>query len=686
MLIPAWMITEEMKLTEHYKIYAEVFGIDVPLTQSQPTESTQGTYRTPSAPRLPNPATETVESSVLKRSTVIHFRLSSRQSARLTPPVPVPSTEKANEMILQDTIQVILAEHKTEEIEKLIEDPENVDDSSPPRHDDTSIPGTRLEPRNDKESPKVEIVQEKEEDTTKDTEVEPNKDTPMVDVTNIVTPVNVEDDKEDEITDELFELRRRVKGKNVEETRILPISSPTRSPRNLSTLVSSDTEKLQELTVTHPTPSSGSSEPKFTKTNRLLSLIKAKPNRFKRYKSFFHELQGRYGYLFAHLKKRFMSRKSSDQLADNLHDVMIETLPFLVKEKVMEQVKKKVPAQAHISSHIQNAIDNAIPSLVDASVRSYMSGHILHVHPAQVQSSSVPEQQHQLYLAMKADPLLQQQDIAIWLALQMKFEKTQVPQTACRYSAVRTRDQDDPHDDAHPEGENSAKRQKTSEYEAYVSGESSSGQVNVEEPGPSTSEIVARRANDFIMSITEPDYKNLNKNDIEDMYLLIVNNKVPDYANTGLLWSLSMFIRSSVIWERVHNFQLGIESYQQKINLTAPTITLTGIKEYDVFSIVYEPVHGIIYTNSKKEKRVMRHSEIHKFCDATLRRTLEGLKRYYNNVKYGYVQKELTNDEVEYLKLFEEEIEVRLNYRDQMRRWEMYVNGRPLGPRRERPE
>ncbi|GKG33266.1 hypothetical protein Tco_0430776, partial [Tanacetum coccineum] len=35
--------------------------------------------------------------------------------------------------------------------------------------------------------------------------------------------------------------------------------------------------------------------------------------------------------------------------------------------------------------------------------------------------------------------------------------------------AVRPRDQDDPHDDAHPEGENSAKRHKTYEYEAYVS-------------------------------------------------------------------------------------------------------------------------------------------------------------------------------------------------------------------------
>ncbi|GKF54512.1 hypothetical protein Tco_0161422 [Tanacetum coccineum] len=82
---------------------------------------------------------------------------------------------------------------------------------------------------------------------------------------------------------------------------------------------------------------------------------------------------------------------------------------------------------------------------------------------------------------MKNDPQLQQQDIAIWLALQMKFENLQIPQTTCRPSAVRLRDRDDPHDDAHPEGENRAKRQKTSEYEAYVFGESSSGQVNENE-------------------------------------------------------------------------------------------------------------------------------------------------------------------------------------------------------------
>ncbi|GJU16014.1 hypothetical protein Tco_1143980 [Tanacetum coccineum] len=100
-----------------------------------------------------------------------------------------------------------------------------------------------------------------------------------------------------------------------------------------------------------------------------------------------------------------------------------------------------------------------------------MSGHILHVHPAIPQTTYVPEKQYQLYLLMKNNPQLQQQDIAIWLALQMKFETLQVPQTTCRTSAVRPRDQDDPHDDAPPEGENSAKRQITSEYEAYATRE-----------------------------------------------------------------------------------------------------------------------------------------------------------------------------------------------------------------------
>ncbi|GJX77766.1 RNA-directed DNA polymerase, eukaryota [Tanacetum coccineum] len=128
------------------------------------------------------------------------------------------------------------------------------------------------------------------------------------------------------------------------------------------------------------------------------------------------------------------------------------------------------------------------------------------------------------------------------------------------------------------------------------------------------------------------------------MYLLIINHKVDDYAETGLLWSLPVFIRSTVIWERVHDFQLGVESYQQQVNLTTPTITLSGIEKYKVFSIISEPV------------------------------VLEGLKSYNNDVKYGYVTHNLSKEDVEYLQLFAEEIEERFKFRDQMRRWEIEMD------------
>ncbi|GKB30939.1 hypothetical protein Tco_0870340 [Tanacetum coccineum] len=141
-----------------------------------------------------------------------------------------------------------------------------------------------------------------------------------------------------------------------------------------------------------------------------------------------------------------------------------------------------------------------------------------------------------------------------------------------------------------------------------------------------------------MVSITNPDYKNLNKNVIEDMYLLCINGK------------------------------LGVDSYQQKVNLTAPTITFPGIEKHKMFSIISEPLYGIIYKNSKKEKRVMGHQEVHKFCDATLKRVLEGLKSYKNDVKHGYVTSSLSKEDAKYLQLFEEEIKERLKHHDQMRR------------------
>ncbi|GKF80183.1 hypothetical protein Tco_0238785 [Tanacetum coccineum] len=46
----------------------------------------------------------------------------------------------------------------------------------------------------------------------------------------------------------MYELKRKEKGKIVEESRSTPFPTPIRSPRTHTNLISSDTEKLQELT------------------------------------------------------------------------------------------------------------------------------------------------------------------------------------------------------------------------------------------------------------------------------------------------------------------------------------------------------------------------------------------------------------------------------------------------------
>ncbi|GJS63894.1 hypothetical protein Tco_0678458 [Tanacetum coccineum] len=566
MRILTWMITVEMKLIKNYKMYADVFGLDVPLIQSQPTESTQRTHRTTSAPRSPNPDTE-----------------------------PAESTEKANEMILQDTIQVSLAEHKSreeqearenvvlvdehlaaEEIEKLVENPENVNDSSPPRHDDTSIPGTRLEPSSDKESPEVGIVQEKEEETRKTTEVEPD----------IVIPINV-DDEEEEITDEVFELRRRVKGKNVEESRILTIDSSTRSPRNFSTLNSA--KRAKDIGVDYV---SGDSHLEQENAEELGPL-------------------------------------SSIPTKQVSQDIMEEISLTIDKAKLKKMADEMLRQRCTSGDEHQYHIDQ---------MKNFLQSDIVWENPEAPALSLI--NQDLLYLK-KGNSGPKKIVLSLHKFPAIVFDDDDIKERTSRwvnkyinkfnpYARYGVENWKNPHAKIFY-----IRRQKEPgrpKEEIYSNSKIVQVIKTFWELGHEhkfITKIVARRANGCIVSITEPDYKNLNKNDIEDMYLLIMNNK---------------------------------------INLTAPTITFPGIEEHDVFSIVYKPVHGIIYTNSKNEKRVMRPSEIHKFCDATLRRTLEGLKSYYNDVKYGYVQIDLTNDEVEFLKLFKEEIEVRLNYRDQMRR------------------
>ncbi|GJY70652.1 hypothetical protein Tco_0474355 [Tanacetum coccineum] len=168
-------------------------------------------------------------------------------------------------------------------------------------------------------------------------------------------------------------------------------------------------------------------------------------------------------------------------------------------------------------------------------------------------------------------------------------------------------------------------------------------------------QIIVMRENDKPDSFFEAGFKYLNKNDIEDLYNLCRNKK-----------------------ETVHDFQLGIESYQVKVNLTASTLSFSGIEAYESYLIVNKPNMGLIYLNNKDEKRVMYLVEILKFCDATLEKVLKEVKLKIFQSEPWKKPSLLGELDRDIMRAFERKITKRLSHQEQMRIWESFVNGRPI--------
>nr|GEY81319.1 hypothetical protein [Tanacetum cinerariifolium] len=129
-----------------------------------------------------------------------------------------------------------------------------------------------------------------------------------------------------------------------------------------------------------------------------------------------------------------------------------------------------------------------------------------------------------------------------------------------------------------------------------------------------------RRDNDKLYKFKEADFKRLRIQDIEDMLLLLVQGKLTNLTvenRFAFNVSLRMFTRSIVIQRRVEDLQLGVESYQKKLNLTRPDTYCSDLKRKKAY-IAYLNPRGFIYQNKDKQNRLMPIDELHKFSDGTL--------------------------------------------------------------------
>ncbi|GKB59958.1 hypothetical protein Tco_0916144 [Tanacetum coccineum] len=610
----------------------------------------------------------------------VAIRFSIRVLSTLTsdPETPIPTAVEIDVTNLHETIQMNIATQRSlddfeaqqnvakvnehledEELDHLLEGNENanVGEFMNDIFNSQEDPDTRIELKSDKESLEVEI----------DADLVPVKS----------------NEEEEESAKEMLIRRKHKKGKSIEDTRSSPPPTPIRSPRTHIAHLSTNKETLQELTVAGPTPSS-STPSSFSTKPKTRRFKQCMINRIAKSTIPIYVAEG-----------LLLERKKTQSNVAAMIDEAIQ--------------KERENLRDELISQVNDAIANHIPPLVDSFLRDYMSNNVLHVYPTQTTKANAQDLQYQLYLIIRDDEQLCNADLAIWLSLKIKFEKITTV-TACRPFTTRSRDHNGyQDDDACPERESSAKRQKNisgtqeqlDKFDAWMENVGTDDEVPkdkeskkerltlptskkkalvlhscqrdlkaspltliIQDPfylkhgnlGPKKytlslhkfptvlfpdddmeeqtsrqkqlrdnphevyleskivetirttyelghehkfiTEIIVKRANGNIDPTTEPDYKYLNKNDIEDMYLLCINDK------------------------------LSMESYLQKVNLTAPTITFPAIEEYKVFDITYKPVCGIIYDNKKKENKVMVHKEIYKFCDATLKRALEKLEKY----------------------------------------------------------
>ncbi|GJS65637.1 hypothetical protein Tco_0680201 [Tanacetum coccineum] len=99
-----------------------------------------------------------------------------------------------------------------------------------------------------------------------------------------------------------------------------------------------------------------------------------------------------------------------------------------------------------------------------------------------------------------------------------------------------------------------------------------------------------------------------------------------------------MVHRSLVIQKRVEDLQLGVKSYQKKINVTKPDTTRPDLRKRHPYTPYKDP-QGFIYVDDYKRNRLMRSDELYKFSDGTLTRLLSSLKDITKNIDMKYLPK-----------------------------------------------
>ncbi|GJR82087.1 hypothetical protein Tco_0152872 [Tanacetum coccineum] len=155
----------------------------------------------------------------------------------------------------------------------------------------------------------------------------------------------------------------------------------------------------------------------------------------------------------------------------------------------------------------------------------------------------------------------------------------------------------------------------------------------------STRDITVCKDDDKLYTFKEGNFNRLGIQDIKDMLLLFLQGKLTNLIveeHLAFDVSVRMFTRSIVIQRRVEDLQLGVKSYQKKLNLTKPDMYILDLKQREAYTTYFNP-RGFIYQNKDKKNRLMPIDELHKFCDGTLNDVRTALNDHLKGIRMKYL-------------------------------------------------
>nr|GEW18209.1 hypothetical protein [Tanacetum cinerariifolium] len=238
-------------------------------------------------------------------------------------------------------------------------------------------------------------------------------------------------------------------------------------------------------------------------------------------------------------------------------------------------------------------------------------------------------------------------------------------------------------------GESSTKSQRTSKKSTYTRGESSASQI-MEESNPSgfvlknnkclmhgmklksymKSQIVwESRKEDLTLKIPkEPTLVFQSRKRNPNAPPMVLLNKDLFYLKNGKSKMRKGQLKKRDNPDEVYSYQRIVDlirvqydqGYGQEFMKDIVLKRVDG--EQKSYTITFLPFIGLIYENSKKEKRIMDIDEISKFCNATLKKVLKNVKKINLDVKHGYADPALSKDVANFMKFYKEYIQEHMRH------------------------